>query len=156
MTLLKHFLLVLIVGSIAIGCSSKSSSQKENKNVVLGKLELSNGWARPASQGQNGAVYLTIANGTASDDTLLNVQSDAADRAELHESYKDENSTVGMRPVDRQPIPESEKLLLKPGGLHIMLMNLKRDIAVGDSVSVSLEFAQVGTRTLQVPVKIQE
>lgn len=141
---------------IVCGCGSGSNQKNDKAEVVLGKLELSDGWARPASQGQNGAVYLTIANGTASNDTLLSVQSDAAQKAELHESYKNKNNTMAMRPVDKQPIPESEELFLEPGGLHIMLMNLKGDMTVGDSLSVSLEFGRVGTKTLRVPVRIQQ
>ena len=137
------------------GCSSQSDQKQTKKTVVLGKMELSDGWARPGSKGQNSAAYLQIANGTASDDTLLHIQSSAAEKAELHESYQDENNITGMRPAGRQVIAESEKLYLQPGDLHIMLMNLQRNLAVGDTVSISLEFARAGTKSINIPIKLR-
>ena len=136
-----------------VGCSSESESEQEDE-VVLGKIELTEAWARPASSGQTSGVYLTIANGTAEADTLLSVSSEAASKVEIHESYE-ENGVSGMRPAGQQIIKPAEELQFKPGGLHIMLTDLNRNLSVEDSVSVSLDFARVGTKNLRVPVKIQ-
>lgn len=151
----QKILLITAAVLLFFGCSSQPDQKAAKKNVVLGKMELSDGWSRPGSKGQTSAAYMRIANGTASDDTLLAVQSDAAAKAELHESYQDENNISGMRPAGQQAIAESEKLSLQPGGLHIMLMSLKQNLAVGDTISISLEFARAGNKTIKVPVKLQ-
>ena len=151
----KKILLITAAALFFFGCSSQSDKKQNKGTVVLGKMELSDGWARPGSKGQNSAAYMRIANGTASNDTLLNIQSSAAEKAELHESYQDENNITGMRPAGRQVIAESEKLYLQPGDLHIMLMNLQRNLAVGDTLSISLEFARAGTKSVNIPIKLR-
>lgn len=151
----KKILLITAAALFFVGCSSQSDQKRTRGTVVLGKMELSDGWARPGSKGQNSAAYLRIANGTASNDTLLKIQSNTAEQAELHESYQDENNMTGMRPAGQQVIAESEELYLQPGGLHIMLMKLQRDLAVGDTLSISLEFARAGTKNLNIPVKLR-
>lgn len=119
-------------------------------------MELSNGWARPGAKGQNSAAYVHIENGTATNDTLLSVTSKVAEKAQMHESYQDEQGRVAMRPAGQQAIASGDELAFEPGGLHIMLINLKRELAVGDSASVTLSFAQLGDRTITLPVKIQQ
>lgn len=137
------------------GCGSESDSSNSGNSdeVILGKLEISNGWARPGTEGQNSAVYLTIHNGTATADTLLNISSDVADSAEIHKSIQNDDGTTSMRPAGQQIVDEAEQLRFEPGGLHIMLRDLKQNLEVSDSLTVSLEFARVGTKKLQVPVQ---
>lgn len=153
----KYVLLFSVTACLLFsGCRSESNSEDERQPVILGKLELSDGWARPASQGDTGGAYLTIANGTASDDTLLNISSETAEATELHETYENEDGTVEMRPAGKQVIKAGDELIMKPGGLHIMLMNLNRQLAAGDSLTLALQFARVGTKKITVPVKIQK
>jgi len=148
--------LLLIASVVLWGCQSQSNSKEEgNKKVILGKLELYDGWARPGAKGQNSAGYLIISNGTASVDTLLSVNSDVAETCEIHESYQNDDGTVSMRPAGRQVIADGNDLTLTPGGKHIMLMKLKRELAVGDSVMISLTFSNVGQKSLKLPVKVQ-
>lgn len=154
------FILVIIslAGFFLLGgCSSEpdSSNSGSSNEVILGKLEITDGWARPGAEGQNSAAYLTIHNGTATTDTLLNITSKAANSAEVHESIENDDGTTSMRPAGQQIINEAEQLRFKPGGLHIMLMDLKRNLEINDSLVVSLEFARVGTKELQVPVQVQ-
>lgn len=152
----RTFFLLLFFFFLFEGCSSESSSKSEQKkSVILGKLELVNGWARPGSKGQTSGAYLTINNGTASTDTLLSISSNVAQKTELHKSIKNEDGTISMRPAGPQIIRDGLSLQLQPGGLHIMLMKLNRNLAIGDSVSITLNFAHVGKKDVLVPVKIQ-
>jgi copper(I)-binding protein len=59
---------------------------------------------------------------------------------------------MGMREQKEIPISPGEELQFKPGGLHVMLMNLKRDLQVGDSVEVTVNFAQAGQTRIKLPV----
>ncbi len=157
---IQHLLLILLsVCFLLLGCGSESNSSNESdttNKVVLGKVTLDNAWARPGSQQGKSAAYLRISNGTASTDTLLSFSSDAAESVELHESIKHDDGTTSMQPAGQQVIPSTEKLQLQPGGMHLMLINLKKDITVGDSLRISLDFARVGTLTATVPVQIQQ
>lgn len=155
---LNSLLTVFVVGCfLFLGCGSESDSpDSTNSNeVILGKMELSSGWARPGSEGQTSGLYLTITNGTASPDTLLGATSKVAGSTEIHESIENDDGTTSMRPAGKQVIQDGHKQEFAPGGLHIMLMDLTRDLTVEDSLSVSLEFARVGTKNITVPVQIE-
>ena len=141
-----------------LGCNSESNSSNDSnseKEIVLGKISLDNGWARPGSQHGKSAAYLRISNGTASPDTLLSFSTKAAESIELHESIENDDGTTSMQPAGQQIISDGQKLLLEPGGLHLMLINLNRNVALGDSLQLSLKFARAGTVTTTIPVQIQ-
>lgn len=155
-----YLLLASLLSSILfLGCNSESNSSngsKPSQETVLGKVALDNGWARPGSEQDKSAAYLQIINGTASVDTLLSVSSNAAQKVKLHKSVENKDGTIEMSPADRQVIAPGEKLLLEPGGLHLMFIDLEHDLATGDSLSLSLEFARAGTATITISVKIQK
>lgn len=152
--MITRTLFLLLSLSLITGCQSKSD-QQDKKEVIFGKVEFSNGWARPGSQGQTSGAYITISNGTASKDTLLNISSEIANKVELHESYKTDDGMSGMRPAGQQVIESGSSLALEPGGLHIMFIDLQNDLAMGDSVTVSFKFARIGNRSVSVPVQLK-
>ncbi len=150
--------LILLTGLVIVGicaCTSNESVEQEQEEVIFGKIELSDGWVRPGSKGGRSAAYLTISNGTASRDTLMNISSSVAAKAELHESYKGENGIMAMRPASQPVIPAGEKLHMSPGRLHVMLHELNRNLSVGDSVDITLTFSRIDTQSNRLPVKSQ-
>ena len=148
---------IVLCTLLALGCSSNQAEEetKSPQKTTLGKLTIEKGWARPGSKGQSSAAYLSISNGTASQDSIISISSKAAQKAEIHESYKGENGIMGMRPAPGQVIPSGEDLYLQPGGLHIMLMKLNNDLAVEDSIDLSIKFKNIGTKTISIPVQTQ-
>jgi len=52
----------------------------------------------------------------------------------------DQSAMMQMRPVDKIEIPADGQVELKPGGYHIMLIDLQRELQVGDTVEVTLTF----------------
>ncbi len=114
------------------------------------KIRIDDAWSRKASMadGQgNGAVYFTVINAASGADRLLRATSDAAASVEIHESYQ-RFGMMMMRPVANIEIPADGKLELKPGGYHIMLLGLKRDLKAGETVALRLTFEKAG----QIPV----
>jgi copper(I)-binding protein len=101
---------------------------------------------------KNGAVYMTIINHGAAADRLVAAASPAAGRAELHETISD-NGVMKMRPVDGIPVDRDGKAVLKPGGLHLMLLDLKAPLKQGRTVTVTLVFAKAGKITITVPIE---
>jgi len=97
------------------------------------------------------ALYLTIRNGGAEEDTLVAVQTVIAGRAEIHDQMPD-GDMVHMRLRERVVVPAEGTLVFAPGGLHVMLMELTAPVVAGDTLVVDFRFARGGTRTARVPV----
>lgn len=88
----------------------------------------------------NTAAYLTIHNQGKKPATITGVQCAAAHMAELHES-KMELGVMKMRPVPSLTIAAGDTTVLQPGGIHIMLMDLKQALTPGDNLTITLELA---------------
>jgi len=114
-----------------------------------GMLVIRNVWTRPATKADGlSAVYMVIENTGDQPDRLLHAHCDVAGTVELHET-KMEGGVMKMQPVDGIDIPAKGTVELKPGGLHIMLIGLTRDLNPGDEIGLELHFDKAG----HVPVK---
>lgn len=122
--------------------------------VKAGDLTLSGGWLRAMLPGQPaGGGYITIANGGAAADRLVAVSTPAAGKSEIHSMEMKDNVMV-MRPVDGGvEIPAGQTVELKPGGLHLMFMQVTEPFKEGQSLPVTLEFEKAGKVELTLPVK---
>ena len=98
-------------------------------------------------------AYFTYKNPLEISDTLVSIESPQAMMTQIHESYTTEDGLAGMREKKEIIIAPGQELVLKQGGLHVMLMNLNKDLSENDSVKVSLTFSQIGTTTFTLPVK---
>lgn len=85
------------------------------------------------------AAFMKLHNNGDSDRKLVSASSDIAEVVELHTHIHD-NGVMRMRPVENIEIPAGEEAVLQPGGLHIMLINLKKPMAAGDKVTIDLQF----------------
>lgn len=119
-------------------------------NTFAADIEIKDAWAK-ASIGQvrNGAAFLTVVNhGMA--DRITGVRSALADKTELH-THIMENNVMKMRQVDGGvDVPMHGEVLFKPGSYHVMLIGLKKPLAEGEMVNVTLEFEKAG----DVPVMV--
>src|SRR5574342_1135574 len=111
--------LVLVSWLLLASCQSSS--------ITSGVMDIRNAWARPAAAAENGAVYFVIENGTAQADTLLSAQTDIAMAAELHLSQA-EGDHMSMHQQMQVTLPAGEMVEFTPGGLHIMLVGLTREL----------------------------
>jgi len=107
------------------------------------KIKIKDAWMRPSSEKMTTALYFIIENKSETADTLFHVDSDLAERVEIHETYS-EGDMMGMRKVDFVVIGGKSSFELKPGAHHIMLMKLKKDIKDGDKGEFVLHFKLVG------------
>lgn len=104
----------------------------------------------PVPAGPNGAAYMTItADGAA--DRLIGAETTIAERAELHESSM-RDGAMSMRQVDGIDIPAGGDAVLEPGGFHLMLVGVTRELAVGDTVDITLTFEGAGDQTVSAEV----
>jgi len=65
----------------------------------------------------------------------------------------DSNGVMSMKMQKSVPAPAQQEVIFKPGGLHVMLFNLKQDLKVGDTITLTLNFKEVGDVVIDVPVR---
>jgi copper(I)-binding protein len=118
-----------------------------------GNLQVKDGWIRPAGKGMNTAFYFKVINYSDKADTLLSVKSDVAKMVQMHETFK-KNEMMGMRQVKAIPIQAKSTLEFKPGGYHVMVMNLKKELKKSGSAEFTLHFKYAGDITVKAPVKM--
>jgi copper(I)-binding protein len=106
-------------------------------------------WMRPAAQGDNGAAYLLIRSAEA--DEILGASSDAAETVEIHESTMT-GDVMEMHHSPSVPLGPREWVAFEPGGLHVMLINLKQDLKIGDDLIITLQLKNHGDLKLRVRV----
>jgi copper(I)-binding protein len=123
------------------------------------EIHLDGSWARamPVVSGEgeaptNSAVYFHIRNDGRAEDRLVGASSQVADRAEIHES-KIVNDMMVMEEQDGLDIPAGSFVELKPAGLHVMLLGLRRPLLVGEEFELLLEFEKSGELSIVVPVR---
>ena len=138
---------------ILIGFAACTNNKTEEKaEAVIQKETVITDWARPAAKGTMSGAYLRYTNTLNTTDTLVSASSDVAMMTQVHESYTTEDGLAGMREKKDASVAPGEELVLERGGLHVMLMRLKRDLAEGDSVAITLKFKKAGEVDLKVPV----
>ena len=113
-------------------------------------IEVRNAWSRAAPAGRAGVVFLTIEDHGAPD-RLIGIASPAAGMAALHETNMDAG-VMTMRPLGVLRVAPGQTVTLAPGGYHIMLMHLNRDLAEGDKVPVTLTFEKAGAIAVEAVV----
>lgn len=142
--------LTLVVGLLALaGLASCGGA------VAGPKIEVEGAWARPAPQMAGaGAAYMVLKNKGSEADRLLSAETPVAEAVELHESFMDENDVMKMRPVEGGAIevPAGGQAELKPGGMHIMLINLAEPLEAGTTIPLALTFEKSGKIEVEVAV----
>lgn len=83
---------------------------------------------------------------------LVEIRSAAAGVVELHEMAM-EGDMMRMRAITGLDLPAGKAVELKPGGYHIMLMDLKQPIKAGDTVAITLVIEDANKRRSTVDVK---
>ncbi len=130
-----------------VACSGLSGQEKE--------LIVENAWARPALEGNPSAVYFKIENNLNEPERLISVDSQVAEFNEIHLSNM-VNGTMKMEQQEFVEIEPNRMLEFKPKSYHIMLINLKQNLNVGDKFDITLTFEKSGQRVLNVEVKENE
>ena len=112
---------------------------------AAGKLTVHDAWIRMAPPGADMAAgYATLANTGDEPIAVLTVQSDAYRMTALHETITS-GDVSRMRELHRLKIAPGETVQLQPGGKHLMLMQPRRDVAVGEKVEMMFMLVD-GTR----------
>ena len=155
---------MIIVTSVLAACATDGTTG--------GSIEVRDAWARaataldmhgqatmgtPVSGSMQGmgtvtAAYLVIHNNNAIPDRLLRVESNVAETVELHQSEMS-GEVMTMRPINSIEVPAKGEAELKPGGMHMMLIGLNRDLKPGDKITLLLVFENAGKINVEAEVR---
>ena len=108
-------------------------------------------WVRGTVAGQK-ATGMFAQISSAGGGRLVAVSSPAAGVVEIHEMAMDGN-VMKMRAVPALDLPAGKAVDLKPGGYHVMLMDLKQPLKAGDTVPVTLVVEGADKKRESVEVK---
>ncbi len=134
-------LLIALAGMLAMCWTATCSAQ----------VTVSDAWARATAPGQKIAgAYLKITSATPA--YLVGGSSPAARVVEVHQMTM-ANNVMKMRPVARLELPAGTAVELKPGGYHLMLVDVVRPLVKGDSVPLTLKVEDKHGRRHDVEVK---
>lgn len=147
---MKNSLSLFLLLPLLLFCSTPD---KVEETKSINEISISDGWARPSKIGMMSAAYFTITNGTNEPDSLLSVDSSISNDTQIHESYTTEDGLMGMQPQGLVPIPANSEVTFKQGGLHIMIIQPKRDLVEGDSISLNLYFSSSKELEITLPIK---
>jgi copper(I)-binding protein len=118
-----------------------------------GDIQVRHPWSRATPPGAaTAAGYLEIRNSGREPDRLLGASTPAAERVELHVTVR-EGDVVRMREIAHLEVPARQRVTLRPGGPHLMIIGLKKPFARGERVPVNLRFERAGE--LQVMIEVQ-
>ena len=119
------------------------------ENIVI-----TDAWVREVPPGSNvSAAYMTIENRGDVSDKLMAISSDAAENIEIHISNVDEDGVAKMEMLKVLELPPGQKVELKPGGIHLMLIGLNESLVGKEKVDIILSFDKAEKINIQVPVK---
>jgi hypothetical protein len=141
---------VTLGAAIVVGLGAAASAQKfEVKSIVIDRP-----WARATPGGAKVAGgYMIITNTGNEPDRLIGGALPQAGRFEVHE-MRMQNNVMQMREVPGGlEIKPGEKVELKPGGYHVMFMDLREPLKQGDKLKGQLRFQKAGTVDIEYRVE---
>lgn len=127
---------------------SEQHKEAASAGERVGSMVIEAAWAR-APAGPTAAAYITVSSDDTEPDRLVGVASDVARTVELH-THVMEDGVMRMRPMEAMEIHPGEPAVMEPGGNHIMMMGLQRDLHQGDAFVIVLRFERAG----EIPVLV--
>jgi copper(I)-binding protein len=144
---MKSKVLVLICAVIGLVLSGVVGAQ----NATVGSIKIENAYTRATVPGQQVAGGFMNIDNKGGTDLLVSASSPIAGEVQLHEMSM-EGNVMKMRQVKDIPVPAGGAVELKPGGMHLMFINIKAPLATGETVPVKLKFAKAGEVEVKMPV----
>ena len=146
---LRSFPVVLAVASVVVasGCSGGGSgtaassppSSAASSSMSDPSLKMADAWVKavPAADRMT-SVFGELENTSDKPIVVASVKTSASDMAEIHEMAMVDGAMKMRRKEGGLPVPAGGKAELKPGGNHLMVMQLKKDVKAGDVVKVTV------------------
>jgi len=142
-----------ILTKMTFACAALFLSASLYAGTSAEDVQAEGAYVRAVPPGQpNSAAFMSLTNKGETDHVLVAAESNVSKVAELH-THSMEGGMMKMRPVEKIDLPAGETVKLQPGGLHIMLIGLTRQLSPGEDVEITLIFEDGSRASLQAPVK---
>lgn len=139
---------ILAMALLLIVVGAATAHEFSSKGITV-----SHPWARATPGGVTvGGAYFEIKAVPGQGDRLVGVRGAIAGSMEVH-SHAIENGVAKMRKVDGLPIKGGQSVVLKPGGHHLMLLDLKKPLKEGDLLNFTLSFEKAGDIEVEATVE---
>jgi len=142
-TLLK----ALLISAVGFGLAGMAQAQ----SAKVGNVQIENAYTRSTVPGQMAAGGFMKIENRGAVDQLISASSPVAGEVQLHEMAM-EGNVMKMRQVKEVVVPAGGAVELKPGGMHLMFINIKAPLTAGETVPVKLKFAKAGEVEVKMPV----
>jgi hypothetical protein len=143
----------VLMSSMVIASTFFAGVAVASNEVRVGNLKLENPQARatvPAQKMSGGFLKIENKGGA---DKLISASSSVSKTMELHTMVMDGN-VMKMREVKGIDVPANGSVELKPGGLHLMFMDLNEQLKPGSTFKVKLKFEKAGE--VEVPFQVMD
>lgn len=141
------FVIVALLGAALLGGGVAAH------DIHKEAIHAAHAWARATtSLAKTGAAYLTIMNLGDRPDRLVTVASPIAERVEIH-AHSMKGEVMSMRRVEAVEVHPGAPTVFKPGGMHVMLIGLKRPLRQGDRFPLTLTLETLGPIHVEVVVQ---
>jgi len=119
---------------------------------ALAQIQIEKPWMRASAPGAAVAGgYMVIRNAGAAGDRMVSASSPAAAKVEMHVHIND-NGMMKMREVRGYDVPGNGSFELKPGGAHLMFVDIRRQFKEGDKLPVKLKFEKAGEVSVEFQI----
>lgn len=135
--------LALAGGVGLIAPSVQAQSAAGAPATKAGSLTIQAPWARATVPGAAVGGGFFVLENSGGEDRLVGASSPVSAKVELH-TMSMENNVMKMREVPAIDVPAGKRVELRPGGLHIMFIDLKEPLKAGESFPVKLRFEKAG------------
>ena len=120
--------------------------------AALAQVAVSDAWVRGTVAGQKATgAFMKLEAAKAS--RLVSASSPVAGVVEIHEMAM-ENNVMKMRAIPGLALPAGKTVELKPGGYHVMLMDLKQPLKAGETIALTLVFEAEDKSKSNVELKV--
>lgn len=155
---------ILVALAGATGCASTTPGAPAPMGSAAGTasagatsmLIVESPWVRTTTGAKDASMtgaFMTIVNSGETDVKLVGADYADAGMVQVHEMVMKDGAMVMQEAKDGAVVPAGSHLHLAPGGYHVMLMMLKKELAVGDEVNLTLHFSDGSSLPVTAPVK---
>lgn len=143
---------ILLLPLALLTAASSFAAERPAKPITITQA-----YSHPtAAPGVPGVGFLTLTNTGQQPDVLLSASSPAAGQIEIHQSSL-AKGVMQMRAVSQGvALPVGQAVTLAPGGLHLMLFQLREPLVEGQSLPLTLHFERAGRISTTLKVEPRE
>lgn len=119
-------------------------------------FEVQDSWVRAtvgSKEPSMTSAFMVLSNNTDSSVTVTGASTEVAETTEFHDMAEQDGKMMMMQLEDGIELKPQSGVILQPGGKHVMLMGMKKQLKAGDEVTFTLSYGDGKSATVTAPVK---